>query len=311
MWSAAARSSASVIGAPTLALGAANPYIPKVRLLLPLFCAGCVVTRAPAWFTQAVPSTMPDSVGEAVYAGLVTDGEKAFADRADAARLTEALAAFRAALRYRPEDVHVLTLAARAALCEGAAKFGEKGLPQLEQAVAWAERALALGNEKLAAKARAKAPPEAIFALAEEADAAALTVYAEALFAWADRAGTPTLMDQQERIRAAAERALALDRAASHAAADRVLGALLSSLPNAAGADLFRAREHFEAAVARAPGYLPTLVEYAERWAIRERDGGLEKKLLEQVMSANADALADAVAENRGAQAAAKKLLGR
>jgi hypothetical protein len=270
-----------------------------------------VVTRAPAWFTPALPSTMPDSVGEDVYRGLVVDGEKAFADRADAARLTEALATLRAALRYRPEDVHVLTLAARGALSEGSAKIGEKGLPQLEQAVAWAERALALRNEKIAAKARAKASAQTIFAQADTADAPALAIYAEALFAWADRAGTPTLMDQQERIRAAAERTLALDRLDGHAAADRVLAALDASLPNGAGADLFRSREHFEAAVARAPGYLPNLMEYAERWAIRERDSSLEKKLLEEVMSANPDALADAVAENRAAQATAKKLLGR
>jgi len=282
-----------------------------VRFLLPLFCAGCVVTRAPAWFTPALPSTMPDSVGQLVYDGLVADAEKMFTERADPKRLTETLETVRAALRYRPEDIRMLTLAARAALCQGAAKIGEKGLPQLEQAVAWSERAMALRNPKLAAKARGKVAADALFALAEPADTPALAIYAEALFDWADRAGTPTLMDQQERIRAAAERLLALDRLESHAAADRVLGALDSSLPNGNGADLFRAREHFEAAVARAPAYLPNQLEYAERWAIRERDGGLEKKLLEQVMSANPDALADAVAENRDAQATAKRLLGR
>jgi hypothetical protein len=96
-----------------------------------------------------------------------------------------------------------------------------------------------------------------------------------------------------------------------HGAADRVLGALLSSLPNRAGADLVRAREHFEAAMARAPGYLPNLVVYAQRWALRERESGLWQKLLEEAVSANPEALRDAVLENREAQLTAKKLLRR
>jgi hypothetical protein len=276
-----------------------------------VWLGGCVVSRQPGWFATPVEATSPGTLGEAVYDEMIKDGERAYSERVTAARLDDALNAFRAALRYRPDDARLLVDAARASLARGASKFGDKGLTDLAQAVAWSERALAVRNGKLSERAGKNAPPHELFALAEPADAPAVVAYAESLFAWADRAGTPTLMREQDRIRAAAQRAFALDRSLGHGAAERVLGALECSLPNGVGADLERAREHFEGALADSPGYLPSRVEYAQRWAARMRDERVYRRLLDEVLAANADALPDAIAENRQAQADAKKLIGR
>jgi hypothetical protein len=266
--------------------------------------AGCVAERHATW---DAPAPSFGGVSDEIIAGLIRDGDEHWQKRGDAHEMDEAGRAWTAARRYQPADPQLLVRLGRLAYRRGNVKHAAA---QLELAVQFAERALAARNPGLAAAARAGQPPEKVFALAEPADAPALALYAEALLAWAVARGTPTVRAQHDLIRAAAANALRFDRTLAWAAPDRVLG-VLACEARVARQNLSPALEHFEAAVAAAPGYLPTRVLYAAEYAPRVRDAALQRRLLEAVVAADAHALPEAEPENREAQAAARRLLQR
>jgi hypothetical protein len=247
------------------------------------------------------------TVSDDILAGLVADGDRAWAARSDARQLDEAARSWTAALRLRPDDHGLLVKLGRLALRRGA--HGGDAVA-FDAAAGWAERALSARNGALAAAARAKAQPGDVFARAEPPDAPALALYAEALLDWSIAKGTPTVMTTRPWIEAAAQRALALDRTVAWSGPDRVLGTLDCALP-VAGQNLRDAYERFEAAVATAPAYLPNRLAYAESYAVRVRDAALWHHILDELIAADPHALPDTETENREAQADANALLAR
>jgi hypothetical protein len=275
-----------------------------IVLSVALYACGCVAQRRPDW---RAPAASFGGVSDAIVADLVHDGDAHWQWRAAPAELDEAVRAWAAALRYQPRDPGLLVRLGRAALRRGLTQHRRD---QLDLAVQLAERALAARNAELGAAARAGKPPEQIFALAAPPDAPALVLYAEAELAWALAYGTPTVLAQRDAIRAAAESALRFDRSVGWAAPDRVLGTLACEIPEARH-NLGQARDHFEAAVAAAPAYLPSRLAFAEEYAPRVHDVPLRRRLLEEVVVADARALPDAEPENREAQRVAQQLLRR
>lgn len=269
--------------------------------------AGCISHRTAAWTDPPQPF---GDVSDDIIAGLLADGDKAWAHREDPKQLDEAARAYSAALRYRPADAATLVKRGRVALRKGSLTSGPTAAGYFDEAVGYAERALAARNPALAAAARAHAAPDAVFSHAEPADAPALALYAEALLDWAVTRGTPTVVDRREWIRAAAQKTLGFDRAIGWATPDRVLGILACELPEARQ-NLNEALERFEAAVAAAPAYLPTRLAYAEEYATRVRDAALYRRLLEEILAADPNAAPEARAENLDAQHAAKRLIRR
>jgi tetratricopeptide (TPR) repeat protein len=272
-----------------------------------LVVSGCVAKRTPAWTAPGEPF---GTVSEQILVDLVADGDRAWQKRAEPGQLDEAARAFGAALRYRPDDHNVLLRLARVAQRRASTMHGPGATMHLDEAIGYAERALAARNPKLAAAARAGNPPEAVFSHAEPADAVALVVYAEALLDWCIAHGTQTLLKHRPWISAAALRALGFDPAVGWAAPRRVLGVLDCELPEARQ-NLPDALEQFEAAVAAAPAYLPTRIAYAEEYATRVRDDKLYRRLLEEVIAADPNALSEAAPENADAKEAARRLIRR
>ena len=291
------------------AFATTTAYSARAFLLtsLLLATAGCVAEhRSPAWER---PGLAFGALGDTVVDGLISEGDRDYDARATPDRLDEALKAYRAALRYRPYDAQIHVRLARCAIARAASQGGGDAADRLDEAVHHAEQALVARNFPLSEKAKGKESPSAVFAAAELDDLPALSAYAEALFAWADHYGANTLVEQAPQIRAAATRAIALDRHYDHGAADRVLGSLDASLPKSAGADLTSALAHFEAALASAPDYLPTRVWFAERYALRLHDRERFLRLLREVLAADPKRPPESLPENRGAQDRARKLL--
>jgi TRAP transporter TatT component family protein len=272
-----------------------------------LGASGCLAKRIPAW---AMPPTPFGTVSDDIIDALVADGERAWQSRTDPKALDEAARAFGAALRYRPADPNVLVRLARISMRRSQSAKGAGTAEHLNEATAFAERALAARNDKLREAARGSKMPVQVFAHAEPADAPALVVYAEALLDWTLSYGTPTLLKHRAWISAAATRALAFDPSVGWGAPNRVLGILDCELPEA-GQNLRDAQVRFEAAVAAAPAYLPTRVAYAQKYATRVRDRALYKRLLEEVLTADPKGLPEAEPENTEAQRTARSLLGR
>lgn len=279
----------------------------RVVLVLALALSGCIAKRTPMWRAPGEPF---GTVSDQILADLVADGDRAWQRRAEPGQLDEAARAYGAALRYRPSDDNVLLRLARVAYRRARDTRGAAAAGRLDEAVAYAERALAARNPKLGEAARAGAPPDAVFSHAEPADAPALAVYAEALLDWTLAHGTQTLLKYRPWIVAAATRALGFDPSVGWAAPRRVLGILDCELPEARQ-NLRDAFEEFEAAVAAAPAYLPTRIAYAEEYATRVRDDKLYRRLLEEVLAADGKALPEAAPENAEAQKTARSLIRR
>jgi hypothetical protein len=278
---------------------------PSAVVAVALACTalgGCTAQRKASW--SAPPPAFAEVSDEKV-AGLLRDGDAHWLRRQDPAELDAAGRDFEAASLLRPRDHGILVRLGRVAQRRG---LTTRRVSDLDDAVRYAERALSARNPDLAAAARAGKAPDAVFKLAEQADAPALVLYAEALLQWARAKGTPTVMAASDLIRAAAGNAMRFDRGVGWAAPDRVLAILSCELPQARQ-NLGEARDHFEAAVAAAPAYLPTRLAFAEEYAPRVRDPELYLKLLHDVTAADARALPEAEAENLEAQATARALL--
>jgi tetratricopeptide (TPR) repeat protein len=277
----------------------------RALIVVALFAAcGCVAKRTPAWISPPEPF---GELSEQILTDLVSAGDYAWKRRAEPGQLDEAARAYKAALRYRPSDANVLLHLARIALRRAAIAHGAGAATELDEATAYAERALAARNPKLLAAARAHQSPVEIFSHAEPADALALVVYAEALLDWSLAHGTPTLLRYRDLISAAARRALGFDPSVGWGAPNRILGILDCELPEARE-NLRDALERFEAAVAAAPAYLPTRLAYAEEYATRVRDETLYKRLLSEIVAADANAIPEAAPENLEAQRTARRL---
>ncbi len=270
-----------------------------------LAAGGCVAHRPSAWGT---PSVGFGEVSDAIVAALVEDGDKAWAARADPRQLGEAMRSYRAALHERPNDVGLMVQLGRLAYYRAQLRGGKGAALLYSDAASWAERALATSNPALAQAARSGKRPGEVFSLAQPADEDALVLYAESILWWAIESNTTTVIDQKPWIEAAAARALALDRAAGYGAPDRVLAVLACEMP-AARQNLREALDHFEAAIAAAPAYLPTRLLYAEEYAVRLREAPLYRRLLHEVVDGDAHALVEAQPENEAAQREAQQLL--
>ena len=278
-----------------------------VLVTLTLASAGCLAhrDRVAGWATASVGF---GEVSDTIVAALVEDGDKAWAARGDPRQVPEAMRAYRAALHERPGDPSLMVHLGRLAFYRAQLHGGKGAALLYSDAASWAERALAMSNPPLAQAALANKKPSDIFALAQPSDEDALVLYAESILWWAIDTNTTTVIDQKAMIEAAAGRALALDRSAGYGAPDRVLAVLACELP-VARQNLREALDHFEAAIAAAPAYLPTRLLYAEEYAVRMREAPMYRRLLHEVVTSDAHALVDAQPENEAAQREAQKLL--
>jgi hypothetical protein len=275
-------------------------------LLVLTLLAGCVVHRTPAWDPPALPF---GAVSTEILDDMVKKGDQAFARRDDPAQLDEALDEWRGALRYRPADPALLLRLSQASRLRARTLSGSDAEDKANDAISYAERALSAHNPKLVERVEKKQRPGDMFAAATPEDARALAAYAEALYEWAARHGTATLLDQRDWILGAAGRAVQLDRSIDFAAPDRVMGIMLATLSPELGGDLRASQEHFEAALAAAPGFLPTRLEYAQSWCVHMRDGDAYRRLLKEAAEGNPELLPAAAPENRAAKKRAHKLL--
>jgi hypothetical protein len=196
----------------------------------------------------------------------------------------------------------------REAFQRGKAQPGKAGLPALDEAVTLAERALFLRNQLFREKVLRHEQPSWLFEAPQKEDLPALVAYGEALLEWSRRQGLATLMEEQDRLRESLVRAWKLDRNYQHAAPDRLLGILMCSLPVNAGADWIHANEHFEAAVAADPTYLPNQLTYAVEYALRMHEDKLYKRLLDGILAVDPDQLPPPLDANHAAQEHARTL---
>lgn len=180
-----------------------------------------------------------------------------------------------------------------------------------EAGVAAAEKALALSNPAFAGQIKSGSDTDAVWKKALESatkeDVKALYWYATNLAKWALNNGITSLLKYKDRALLIIERCQALDSSFWYGGPARYLGAYWYKIPF--GKDPAKSRSNFEAAVAADSTYLDSKVLFAEVYAVRAEDEVLFKKLLTEVLEADAGANSDLIPENKNAQRIAKEML--
>lgn len=259
-----------------------------------------------------VPPPEPRPTPAEVAAAAIGEGDAAYRDRADPARLAAALAAYARAATALPEDPSAEVRTARAeafrALAapdpghareawDASARAAERALRRL--APAWAG-AIDAGEAPAAAAVRVEAPgAEPLYLLAQGAMRAAQT------------AGYAAVLAVKDVALAMMTRAAALDERVDAAGPHRALGAWRAALPIAAGGGASGAREHFDRARALAPDDLLARVAEAETYAVLVQDRALFEALLDEALSFDLSRAPARAPENELAQRRARELLER
>jgi TRAP transporter T-component len=222
---------------------------------------------------------------ERFEAGL-TDGDAAFAQRAEPARLDAAIRAYAGAAALRPGDPVAETRLARAeafrALAatapsaardawETSARAAERALRRV--APAWAE-AIDRGDDPAAAATRV-----------DGAGAEPLYLLAQGTMRAAQATGYAAVLAVKDTALAMMARAAELDERVDAAGPHRALGAWRAMLPVAAGGGAAAARAHFDRARALAPDDPLARVAEAETWAVLVQDEARFQALLDEVLA--------------------------
>jgi len=278
-----------------------------------LLATACGTTRE-AEFEVAEPAEASAEAKDAASA-VVADGDAAWAERIDRAKLEVALAKWEEASKTAP-SAEVFVKLARGHYFLADAFYAVEGNEEKRDAhytlgLGFAEKAIALsapdyvaalkGGEKVEA-AVLKAPPEAVPSLYWQATN---------LGKWAASKGFATRLKYKDDIKATMLHVKSLDDMYFFAGPWRYFGGFEAATAGLAGGDLNKSKENFEMAIQRAPNYLGTKVLYADMYATKANDKDLYKRLLEEVLAADPKAEPEAEPENVREQEKAKGLLAK
>ncbi|MGH7597475.1 MAG: TRAP transporter TatT component family protein [bacterium] len=127
---------------------------------------------------------------------------------------------------------------------------------------------------------------------------------------WVSGQGRLVRYRNKQRVEAYMTRVKELDPNFFYGAVPRYFG-VLPTQGRAPFVDIDNAKREFDRAVELAPNFFGNQRTYAETYAVKKKDRELFKKLLEQVVNGNPNALPDVAPENKYEQAVAKSMLNR
>jgi hypothetical protein len=236
-----------------------------------------------------------------------------WAERDDGAQMKTALDKFEAAYRADPTNRDAAVMLTRGYYWYGDVKVSteEEKLATWNTAVEWGARCMAVNTEFADLLKKGDETERTAIRVMQPADAGCLYFYASALGKWAKLQGFGTLLKHKDTVKAFITKVDELDHSYFHAGPDRYWGAYYSIAPSFAGGDLAKSKTHFEQSLADEPGYLGTKVLMAANYAVKMQDPALFDKLLNEVVTADADAVPEAGPENRAEQTKAKDLLSK
>lgn len=259
---------------------------------------------------QTADATKPaDAVAEAVQAA-----DALWDQRADEAKLQQALDAYAEVIARDPKNRHALERLTRGWYFWGDGFTTDKDV-QIERwgkALEFGGQCLAL-NGKFATLVNGGTKEKDAIAQATIEDVPCTYWTATALGKWGKAQSIAKTLKFLPTVKAYISRVEELDPTYYHYGPARYWGAYYAALPSFAGQDLGKSAEYFEAAIAGAPYYLPTRVLRAEMLAVATSDLAMFDEDVKRVLSAEADAKPEAniTPENLRDQVKAKALLAQ
>lgn len=261
---------------------------------------------------DAAPAPAARETGPERVDALLAEGDRAFADRGEPARLDAAVRAYGAAAAQRPSDAGAELRLARAEAfralaasspavvreaAEASARAAERALRRL--APGWAET-IDRGEDPAAAAARVDA-----------AGAEPLYWLALGTMRAAQGTGYAAVLAVKDAALAMMARAAELDERIDAAGPHRALGAWRATLPVAAGGGAAAARAHFDRARALSPDDALARLAEAETWAVLVQDEQRFEALLGEVLTFDPARAPERAPETAVAKRRAKELLDR
>lgn len=245
---------------------------------------------------------------------LITQADALWEQRADEAKLKEAITAYELADAKDNKSRHVLERLTRAWYFWGDGFTTDKDL-QIERwgkAVEYGNRCLALNDTYAAALANGQKEKDAASLMKKE-DAPCLYWTATALGKWGKAQGIAKTIRYLPTVKAYISKAEEFDPTYFNYGPARYWGAYYSALPSFAGQDFEKSAQYFSASIDGAPYYLATRVLRAELLAVGKGDVKLFDSDLTFVLSAKADLKPEAgiTPENLREIEKAKALLAR
>ena len=245
--------------------------------------------------------------------GLVSparaEADALWEQRDDRSKLIEALAKYETAIAADARDRHAGERLARGYFFLGDAHETQDDarIAAWDQSIAAGKRCLAINPQIAALLAKGDETEATAIRAATIEDVPCLFWTATALGRWSRLKGQAAILAHVATVKAYITRVDELDPDFYYRAADRYWGAYYAGIPSFAGKDLVKSREHFDKALAHAPGFVGTKVLLAEFWAVETKDKATFETALNEVLGADENALPEirpeALAEKRKAEA--------
>jgi tetratricopeptide (TPR) repeat protein len=262
-----------------------------------------------------------DPAAQQQHDQLVTEGDTAFAARADRAQLEAAIAKYEQAIKVDDDDWQTYEKLARScyALADGWIFFekdeSDAGkdayLKMLEKGYTYAERGIAAQSPQIEQRLSAGVDLKDAVALADRNTVGLMYWYSTNLGKWGNAQDITVVLRYKDRIYNMMSKVLELDREYFHGAPDRYFGAYYSVAPTFAGGDLDKSWEHFQASLKVEPKYLATYNLVAEFYAPKKKDGKLFDEMVNFVKNAPMDGIPglepEAAVEKRKAELLIKR----
>ncbi len=270
--------------------------------------SGCGTTREAKW--EKVDAENADTEAAA---GPLAEGDAAWAERGDQAKLELALAKWEEASKSAP-SAELFVKLSRGHYFLGDGYFAvqdnaEKRDEHYTIGLDWAEKALALSApEFVQATQNGVSHEEAIQKAGEDA-VPAMYWYSTNLGKWAASKGFATRIKYKDTVKFTMLRVKELDEDFFYAAPYRYFGAFEAATAGIAGGSLEKSEENFKKSVEMAPNYLGTKVLWADYLAKKNNDRETYERLLNEVVAADPNADPAIAPENMAEQAKAKKML--
>jgi tetratricopeptide (TPR) repeat protein len=279
-----------------------------VLLLASLGCAG----RKAVWKEE--PGQTAAATGGTAAPNAVAEGDAHWNNRTSAEEIKAAIAAWEKAAGDESKDVELLVKITRGYyfLADGYLRSNEKDyLAMMDKGVKWGERAMIAASPEFEKKMREGAKyPEAVKSVGKEG-VAAMYWYASSLGKWAKMKGFAVLLGQKDNVKATMDRCLQLDPNFFYGGPHRYFGAYYAIAPSFAGGDLEKSKVHFKKSLEIEPNYVGTKVLWAGELAVKQQDEETFEKLLNEVLAAPDDAIAELKPEIQVEKQKAKELLAQ
>ena len=285
-----------------------------------LWALGCGASREAAWETTPDEEAQAPRTEEEISRKdqLLAEANAAWEERLDEEKLRVAIQKLEQVAELDPSDHETWVFLARAYYfhADGHMSFDEARHDEMmetyEKGIQAGERALVALSPDFAQRMRAGTRIEEAVAVLDARAVPALYWRSTNMGKWGLAKGFATVLSYKDEIRAIMARCLELDATYYYYGPHRYFGAFYARVPAFAGGDLERSREHFEAALEGAPGYLATRSLMAEHYAVKSQNRALFDEQLAAVLEADLAALPpDVRPENTIEQRRARELMAK